>query len=254
MQMIREAHVKGRVPETQRWLGTININAKVMMTPRSGVSADGDKVDGVGDEVGVIPRPQWTTAFGSIYIRTADLLGAAFGRQRRPRHCSCSLSPESTLFVEYCTGGPSSTTPVLLSCVDSFDAAPPPQDLLAGLLCTAPPPSTVLGPPCIRAGPPCPWSPWRLHSPWRLPSNHACYRYQLGLWPLARPSLDLLWWSSSMTRALAYDNTKVWLIPGPQWTTAFGSIYIRTADLLGAAFGCQVVVIQHMHYNERQPG
>ena len=82
--------------------------------------------------------------------------------QRRQRHCSCSLSPESTLFVEYCTGGPSSTTPVLLSCVDSFDTAPPPclaplcllsgvdffdtapppQDLLAGLLYTAPPPST----------------------------------------------------------------------------------------------------------------
>ena len=43
-----------------------------------------------------------------------------------------ALSPESTLFIEYCTGGPSSTTPVLLSCVDSFDTAPPPQDLLAG--------------------------------------------------------------------------------------------------------------------------
>ncbi|SOV08314.1 uncharacterized protein UDID_17348 [Ustilago sp. UG-2017a] len=46
--------------------------------------------------------------------------------QCRQRHCSCSLSPESTLFVEYCTGGPSSTTPVLLSCVDSSDTAPPP--------------------------------------------------------------------------------------------------------------------------------
>ena len=43
------------------------------------------------------------------------------------------------------------------------------------------------------------------------------------------------------------------VIPGPQWTTAFGSIYIWTADLLWAAFGCQVVVIQHMHYNEEQP-
>ncbi|CCF50039.1 uncharacterized protein UHOR_14187 [Ustilago hordei] len=78
-----------------------------------------------------------------------------------------ALSPESTLFVEYCTGGPSSTTPVLLelcvgsfdtapppyypaclallcllSCVDFFNTAPPPQDLLAGLLYTAPPPST----------------------------------------------------------------------------------------------------------------
>ena len=50
---------------------------------------DGE-VDGVGDKVGgvntsvqcvdlmleVIPRPQWTTAFGSIYIRTANLLWA----------------------------------------------------------------------------------------------------------------------------------------------------------------------------------
>ncbi|KAJ1587499.1 hypothetical protein NDA15_006135 [Ustilago hordei] len=84
-------------------LGTININ--VMMTPRSGVSVDDDEVDGVGDEIGdvddnevdgvgdkvggintsvqcvdlmleVIPRPQWTTAFGSILIRTANLLWA----------------------------------------------------------------------------------------------------------------------------------------------------------------------------------
>ena len=43
------------------------------------------------------------------------------------------------------------------------------------------------------------------------------------------------------------------VIPGPQWTTAFGSIYIWTADLLWVAFGCQVVVIQHMHYDEEQP-
>ena len=75
------------------------------MTPRSGVSVDDDEVDdalvirlvnvndneadGVGDEVGgvntsvqcvdlmleVIPGPQWTTAFGSIYIRTATCYG-----------------------------------------------------------------------------------------------------------------------------------------------------------------------------------
>ncbi|KAJ1571265.1 hypothetical protein NDA12_004111 [Ustilago hordei] len=95
------AGVRGLAPETQ--LGTININ--VMMTPRSGVSVDDDEVDGVGDEIGdvddnevdgvgdkvggvntsvqcvdlmleVIPGPQWTTAFGSIYIRTANLLWA----------------------------------------------------------------------------------------------------------------------------------------------------------------------------------
>ena len=52
------------------------------------VNVDDNEVDGVGDEVGgvntsvqcvdlmleVIPGPQWTTAFGSIYIRTANLL------------------------------------------------------------------------------------------------------------------------------------------------------------------------------------
>ncbi|SOV08178.1 uncharacterized protein UDID_17308 [Ustilago sp. UG-2017a] len=73
-----------------------------------------------------------------------------------------SLSREYPLRRVLYRGGPSSTTPVLLSCVDSFDTAPPPclaplclmsgvdffdtapppQDLLAGLLCTAPPPST----------------------------------------------------------------------------------------------------------------
>ncbi|KAJ1043918.1 hypothetical protein NDA10_001565 [Ustilago hordei] len=93
----RDASHQGLAPETQ--LGTININA--MMTPRSGVSVDDDEVDGVGDvddnevdgvgdKVGgvntsvqcvdlmleVIPGPQWTTAFGSIYIRTANLLWA----------------------------------------------------------------------------------------------------------------------------------------------------------------------------------
>ncbi|KAJ1045318.1 hypothetical protein NDA10_001632 [Ustilago hordei] len=70
---------------------------------KSGVSVDDDEVDGVGDEIGdvddnevdgvgdkvggintsvqcvdlmleVIPGPQWTTAFGSILIRTANLL------------------------------------------------------------------------------------------------------------------------------------------------------------------------------------
>ena len=54
------------------------------------VNVDDNEVDGVGDEVGgvntsvqcvdlmfeVIPGPQWTTAFGSIYIRTANLLWA----------------------------------------------------------------------------------------------------------------------------------------------------------------------------------
>ncbi|SOV03411.1 uncharacterized protein UDID_18656 [Ustilago sp. UG-2017a] len=37
---------------TERWLGTISIDTKVMMTPRSGASVDDDEVDGVGDKVG----------------------------------------------------------------------------------------------------------------------------------------------------------------------------------------------------------
>ena len=58
------------------------------MTPRSCVSVVDDEVDGVGVKVGgvntsvqcvdlmleVIPGPQWTTAFGSIYIQTTGLL------------------------------------------------------------------------------------------------------------------------------------------------------------------------------------
>ncbi|SPC65774.1 uncharacterized protein UHOD_11121 [Ustilago sp. UG-2017b] len=187
------------------WLGTISIDTKVMMTPRSGVSVDDDEVDGVGDKVGndkaggvggptcrfpihcvrgrapetqvglsgysvtiklrddsgwrslymlsgssarsisiLIPGPQWTTAFGSILIQTAEWM-RRYGYI--PLHSVTSdaapaLSPESTFFIEYYAGGPSSATPVLLSCVASFDTAPPPQDLLAGLLYTAPPPST----------------------------------------------------------------------------------------------------------------
>ena len=53
------------------------------------VSVDDNEVDGVGDKVGgvntsvqcvdlmleVIPGLQWTTAFGSIYIRTATCYG-----------------------------------------------------------------------------------------------------------------------------------------------------------------------------------
>ena len=54
------------------------------------VNVDDNEADGVGDEVGgvntsvqcvdlmleVIPGLQWTTAFGSIYIRTTNLLWA----------------------------------------------------------------------------------------------------------------------------------------------------------------------------------
>ena len=55
------------------------------------------------------------------------------------------------------------------------------------------------------------------------------------------------------TRVSSVLTLTLEVIPGPQWTTAFGSIHIQTADLLWATFGCQVVVIQHMHYNEEQP-
>ncbi|SPC67929.1 uncharacterized protein UHOD_12196 [Ustilago sp. UG-2017b] len=103
----------------QRWLGTISIDTTVMMTPRSGVSVDDDEIDNVGGKVGGIDT--------SVHV-TSDAAPA--------------LSPESTFFIEYCAGGPSSATPVLLSCVASSDTAPPPRDLLAGLLYTAPPPST----------------------------------------------------------------------------------------------------------------
>ncbi|SPC62265.1 uncharacterized protein UHOD_12373 [Ustilago sp. UG-2017b] len=47
-----EQCVRGHMPKTQRWLGTISIDTKGMMTPRSGVSVDDDKMDGVGGKVG----------------------------------------------------------------------------------------------------------------------------------------------------------------------------------------------------------
>ncbi|KAJ1597869.1 hypothetical protein NDA14_005734 [Ustilago hordei] len=84
-------NVRGLMPETQ-----------VIMMPRTGVSVDDDEVDGVGDKVGgvntsvqcvdlmleVIPRLQWTTAFGSIYIWTANLLWGTFRHQRVPSSSS----------------------------------------------------------------------------------------------------------------------------------------------------------------------
>ncbi|SPC64744.1 uncharacterized protein UHOD_12111 [Ustilago sp. UG-2017b] len=185
--------VRGRTPETWRWLGTININTKVMVklvvsmkTPRSGVSGliddevggDDDTVGGIGDKVGgvdtsvhgLLPSVLSISGLLVCYEPPSDviILVICVASDAAP-----ALSPESTLFIEYCTGGPSSTTPVLLelcvsssdtapppyypaclaplcllSCVDPFDTAPPPQDLfagLAGLLCTAPPPSTGNG-------------------------------------------------------------------------------------------------------------
>ncbi|SPC60908.1 uncharacterized protein UHOD_11191 [Ustilago sp. UG-2017b] len=88
---------------------------------------------------------------GPYFIRVSNLSGVSHLKPRSVcrgtrRLLSCAMTAggvcESTFFIEYCAGGPSSATPVLLSCVASFDTAPPPQDLLAGLLYTAPPPST----------------------------------------------------------------------------------------------------------------
>ncbi|SPC62560.1 uncharacterized protein UHOD_11552 [Ustilago sp. UG-2017b] len=95
-----------------RRLATIKLRDDSGWRLWSGVSVDGDEIDGVGDKV------EWMR------------IHSTFGDEK------------NTFFIEYCAGGPSSATPVLLSCVASFDTAPPPQDLLAGLLYTAPPPST----------------------------------------------------------------------------------------------------------------
>ncbi|SPC65288.1 uncharacterized protein UHOD_11047 [Ustilago sp. UG-2017b] len=162
------------------------------MTPRSGVSVD--EVDGVGDKVGGVggnsvastrvssvltdawSDPRTAVDYCLRFYLNPDRW-SAMNRLRTSLICVASdtapaLSPESTFFVEYCTGGPSSTTPVLLelcvdsfdtapppchpaclallcllSCVDSFDTAPPPpsaQDLLTGLLYTVPPPLTLI--------------------------------------------------------------------------------------------------------------
>ncbi|UTT88119.1 hypothetical protein NDA17_004556 [Ustilago hordei] len=97
---LEKGFVRGLAPETQVSLSRYSVTIKL-----SGVSVDDDEVDGVGDEIGdvddnevdgvgdkvggintsvqcvdlmleVIPGPQWTTAFGSILIQTANLLWA----------------------------------------------------------------------------------------------------------------------------------------------------------------------------------
>ncbi|SPC62845.1 uncharacterized protein UHOD_11820 [Ustilago sp. UG-2017b] len=135
------------------------------LKPGTGVSVDDDEVDGVGDKVGddkaggVGGNSVASTRVSSVLTnacsdpRTAvdyclrfylypDRWSAMNRLRTVTSDAAPALSPESTFFIEYCAGGPSSATPVLLSCVASFDTAPPPQDLLAGLLYTAPPPST----------------------------------------------------------------------------------------------------------------
>ncbi|SPC63574.1 uncharacterized protein UHOD_11290 [Ustilago sp. UG-2017b] len=154
-----------------------------MKTPRSGVSGlvdgevggVGDKIGGIGGKVGgvdtsvhgLLPSVLSISGLLVCYEPPSDIiiLVICVASDTAP-----ALSPESTFFVENYTGGPSSTTPVLLElCVDSFDTAPPPchpaclallcllscvdsfntappppsaQDLLTGLLYTVPPPST----------------------------------------------------------------------------------------------------------------
>ncbi|KAJ1578901.1 hypothetical protein NDA15_001902 [Ustilago hordei] len=79
--------VRGLAPETQ--VGLVDDDEVDGVSDEIGDVGD-NEVDGVGDKVGgvntsvqcvdlmleVIPGPQWTTAFGSIYIRTANLLWA----------------------------------------------------------------------------------------------------------------------------------------------------------------------------------
>ena len=55
------------------------------------------------------------------------------------------------------------------------------------------------------------------------------------------------------TRVSSVLTLMLEVIPGLQWTTAFGSIYIQTTNLLWGTYRCQVVVIQHTHYDEEQP-
>ena len=74
--------------------------------------------------------------------------------QRRHRRCSCSLSLQRVPSSSSTVQRPSSTTPVLLSCVDSSDTAPPPcYPACSAPLCllscvdffdTGPPPSVLL--------------------------------------------------------------------------------------------------------------
>ncbi|SYW84874.1 uncharacterized protein UHO2_05829 [Ustilago hordei] len=155
--------VRGRAPETwsARRLATIKLCNSYCLYTDLGVAWHNQyQYEGCDD------TKVWYHWFAMNHLRTSLY---AFASDAAP-----ALSPESTLFIEYCAGGPSSTTPVLLelcvdssdtapppchpaclallcllSCVDSFNTAPPPppppQDLLTGLLYTAPPPLTSNG-------------------------------------------------------------------------------------------------------------
>ncbi|SPC62853.1 uncharacterized protein UHOD_11827 [Ustilago sp. UG-2017b] len=115
----------------QRWLGTININTKVMVklvvsikTPRSSTAVDYC--------LRFYLYPDRWSAMNRLRMSWMRIHSTFDDEKRVPSSSSTAR-------------GPSSATPVLLSRVDSFDTAPPPQDLLAGLLYTAPPPSTSDG-------------------------------------------------------------------------------------------------------------
>ncbi|SOV05892.1 uncharacterized protein UDID_19059 [Ustilago sp. UG-2017a] len=169
--IVSDRGVRGRAPETQVGLSRYSVTIKLCDSYCLGIGLkvarhDQYRYEGYDDtKVWLIPGPQWTTAFGSIYIRTANLLWAP-SDVSVTSDTAPALSPESTLFVEYCTGGPSSTTPVLLSCVDSFDTAPPPQDLLAG--CHGPERSGSRRAPVESMA--VVQSPWR---PWTPTDSHA---------------------------------------------------------------------------------
>ncbi|SPC63216.1 uncharacterized protein UHOD_12072 [Ustilago sp. UG-2017b] len=121
---VEEWGVRGRAPGTQVGLSGYSVTIKLR-----------------DDSGGLLPSVLSISGPLTCYGSPSDISVAS--------DAAPALSPESTFFVEYCTGGPSSTAPVLLElCVDPFDTAPPPQDLfagLAGLLYTAPPPSAVDG-------------------------------------------------------------------------------------------------------------
>ncbi|SPC61214.1 uncharacterized protein UHOD_11257 [Ustilago sp. UG-2017b] len=103
--------VRGLAPETQRWLGTIDIN------------------------VGLLPSVLSISGPLVCYEPPSDVTSPA-----TLLLLSLQRVPSSSSTVQ---GVPLAPLLSSSSYVSSFDTAPPPQDLLAGLLYTAPPPSTA---------------------------------------------------------------------------------------------------------------
>ncbi|SYW85611.1 uncharacterized protein UHO2_01855 [Ustilago hordei] len=182
--MLDEVAVRGLAPETQVGLSRYSVTIKL----RDDRVAWHNQYQCIGyddTKVWLISRPQWTTAFGSIYIWTADLLWAAFGHQL----CYCLGICLNKLVVQQLSSCAVTVmmTPRSGVSVDD-DEVDGVGDKVGGINTSV---------QCV----------------------------------------DLM----------------LEVIPRPQWTTAFGSILIQTANLLWGTFGCQGVVIQHTHYNEEQP-